>query len=530
MRTSIRSRLFLITYGLILAFILGLIILNNTYLERYYINHRENSLISAFSEIQSIDLDDYDLASQIYDVEENYNINVHILKEVEPPENIFDDDALDSLPVPYYRIYGNQMSMHDGMIGRIMSEFEDQVGGTGSNLVESVEVGEEYVAYLGNLESASQPMLSENIQMLTLCVSQEQSDDLHLYYILSVTFQSIRDSISVFNTFTIIIGFVFMIMAGGFMYLISYRFTNPILQINQVAQDISNLDFTHKVQITSNDEIGDLGRSINLMSSQLENAIKDLQKANEKLAADIELKTKIDEMRKEFIANASHELKTPISLIMGYSEALKLPGLNTETIDEYLNIIMDESNKMNKLVMELLKISQLESGFVELQMTDFSIKDLVEETIRLFSIMFAEAGIVPEVDIEDIQITSDYDALQTVLSNFIANAIHHIDKRAKIRVISEFTSEKMLRVSVYNSGKHIAESDIDRVWESFFKVDKARTRSYGGQGLGLSIARTTLINLGHGYGVRNADGGVEFFFEIALRDGNDAKNENNNDS
>ncbi len=515
MKTSIKSKLFLLTYGIILAFILGLIVLNNTYLEKYYVDYREKSLLVAFSEIKEVEIANTNFASFAYDIEENYNLNIHVLKEVEIPENLFDEDILDNLPVPYLRIYGNQMSIHDGLITTIMTEFNQQVEGTSSELVDPVDVGEGYIAYLANLEPTS-PGPNEDIQMLSLCVATEEGDGLFLYYILTVTFQSIRDSISVFNTFTIIIGFIFMIMSGIFMYMISYRFTNPILQINQVAQDIANLSFKHKVNIMSNDEIGELGKSINQMSTQLETAISDLQTANEKLAADIELKTKIDSMRKEFIANASHELKTPISLIMGYSEALKLSGLSSETVDEYLNIIMDESNKMNKLVMELLKISQLESGFTEPQINDFSIKDLIEETTRLFSILFEEKGISIEVDIADFEVKSDYDQMQTVLSNFLANAIHHVDKNNLVRIYSETINPDMVRIVVFNSGQQISEPDQERVWESFFKVDKARTRSYGGQGLGLSIARTTLMNLGHGYGVRNVLTGVEFYFEIAV--------------
>ncbi len=516
MKTSIRSRLFLITYGIILAFILGLIVLNNTYLERFYVKHREKSLLSAFTEIQEFDVNDTDLAGLVYDVEEDYNINVHILKEVEPPAIIYDEDVFDDLPVPYRRIYGNQMSMNDGLIGRIMTEFKNQVEGSGSDLVDQVDVGEGYVAYLGNLEAISVPNPNDNIQMLTLCIAKEETDGLFLYYILNVTFQSIRGSISVFNTFTIIIGFVFMIMAGGFMYFTSYRFTNPIMQINQIAQDIANLHFGNKVIVTGNDEIGDLGKSINRMSTQLETAISDLQMANEKLAADIELKTKIDEMRKEFIANASHELKTPISLILGYSEALKLPGLNPETSDEYLNIIIDESNKMNRLVMELLKISQLETGFVDLQISRFSIKDLVDETVRLFSIIFKEHNIEPLIAVEDVDIQSDYESLQTVLSNYIANAIHHVDNPGTIRIASEWVGDKTVRILVYNSGSRLSESDQGRIWESFYKVDKARTREYGGHGLGLSIVRTTLNNLGYTYGSRNVDEGVEFYFDIEI--------------
>jgi len=298
------------------------------------------------------------------------------------------------------------------------------------------------------------------------------------------------------------------------MYFISYRFTNPLLQINQVAKAIANMNFENKVDVQSNDEFGDLGRNINLMSTQLEASIRELQLANAKLANDIELKNKIDAMRKEFIANASHELKTPISLILGYCEALKLPDLDKATSEEYLNIIMDESNKMNRLVMQLLKISQLESGFTEPQISQFPIKDLIDETIRFFSILFEEKQVILQINSGDEEVESDFDQLQTVLTNFIANALHHLDESRLIRIDCLEETDGWLKIIVFNSGKNIPESEMERIWESFYKVDKARTRSYGGQGLGLSIAKTTLLNLGHRYGVKNEPGGVAFYFEI----------------
>jgi signal transduction histidine kinase len=187
--------------------------------------------------------------------------------------------------------------------------------------------------------------------------------------------------------------------------------------MTHVAKNIANLNFKNKVEIKADDELGDLGVSINQMSEQLENAIEELKAANLKLSQDLRFKEKVDQMRKEFIASASHELKTPLSLIMGYSEALKLPGLDKATAEDYLSIILDESNRMNKLVMSMLKISQLESGIMDIQMKKFRIKDLIDDTIKMFSILFDEKGIVVSTSIEDIEVVTDYDHLQTVLSN-----------------------------------------------------------------------------------------------------------------
>jgi signal transduction histidine kinase len=513
MRTSIKSRLFLITYGTILVFVLGLIILNNTFLEKYYINTRERSLLEAFSDVVAVDLESDSLFQSVFEVEKKYNIDVQILKEKPSLHNPFEEGGVRDLPSPYERIYGNQFSINDGIISDIMKEFNNQVEGSTSDLVDPVEVGEDMFAYMMEIDPKIGPS-DTGVQLLSLCVAKPEIDGLNHYYILTITIQSIRDSVAVFNTFTIIIGLIFMILSGALMYLISYRFTNPLLEINQVAQEIANMNFAKKVDIQTNDEFGDLGKNINQMSTQLEASIQKLKLANEKLASDIELKTKIDSMRKEFIANASHELKTPISLILGYCEALKLPDLNKETSEDYLNIIMDESNKMNRLVMQLLKISQLESGFTEPQISQVSLKDLVDETIRFFSILFEENQIDLDLSVDDEVVESDFDQLQTVLTNYIANAIHHVDDKKTIRITSEQRPDDWIRISIYNTGKHIPDAEQERIWESFYKVDKARTRSYGGQGLGLSIAKTTLMNLGHRYGLENQLDGVSFYLEI----------------
>lgn len=520
MKTSIKSNLFFITYGIFLSFIVGLIILSNTYLESFYRKDRQESLLLAFSEVKEINLSDTSLPSLVLAIENKYNISVQILKEIPGTDDIpiVDPDlpGFSQLPLPYERIYGNQFSIRDSVLARIMAEFNGStVNGTITSSVvnQDLYLEEGYTLYTANITS-NPAQAQEDAQMLSLIAEKDEADDLNTYYILTVTIQSIQDSVGVFNSFTIIVAVGFMIVSAFIVYFASYKFTNPILQITQVTKNLANLDFSQKVDVFSNDELGILGDSINKMSFQLEKSIRELQEANSQLSKDIELKTKIDDLRKEFIASASHELKTPISLILGYSEALKLTGLDQKTTDEYLEIIIDESNKMNKLVMGLLKLSQLESGFLELSYSDFNLKNLTDETLRLFNVKFEEENIKVEVSLDNVEIHSDYDQLQTVVSNFISNAIHHVDNAKTIKVSLSEVDKNRYRFSVYNTGKQIALEDQTRIWESFYKVDKARTRSYGGQGLGLSIVKNILDELQYSYGVENQNQGVAFYFEF----------------
>lgn len=515
MKTSIKSRLFLITYGIILVFLVGLIVLNNTFLERYYTLSRQDALINAFATVKDIDLsaDEDEVTEAMLRVESAYNIKILILEQVPDtiPPNISDLSPYISI------VYGDRFSVRGSQITAIINDFTSIQNGTAGDEIDIVDLSTsgDYAAFFSAIEpgAAGSP---DGPTFLALCVGVEQNTGMDLYYILTITVQSIADSISIFNTFTIIIGLVFMVLGGILTYFYSKNFTNPILEMTEVTKKLSDLDFSTKVTTRTQDELGDLGNSINKMSDRLQVSIQDLQTANEKLAADIELKTNIDTMRKEFIANASHELKTPISLIIGYSEAMRLPGLTPEELEEYHGIIDDEANKMNKLVMNLLKISQLESGFQQLTMMDFSLKDLVEETTKLFTLKFSESNVNLLVDVEDLFVNSDYDSLQTVLTNYVSNALNHVEGNNLIRISSSHPAEGKIRITVFNTGKPIPEDSLPRIWESFYKVDKARTRAYGGQGLGLSIVKISLENLGYDYGVTNVEGGVEFFFEMPI--------------
>ncbi len=512
MKTSIKTRIFLITYALILFFIVGLIVINNTFLEDFYTKQKQKTLLSAFQIVSELDLTATSLQSDAFDIENHYNIAMQIIEvplAVEPVEG-------EELPVPYERLYGNPFFLRDGVIANIILLFDEEAGVLDSSATIVSTTSADNVAYMAEL-LPSNVTSSDQFRMLALCVEHVEDNGNRTYYILTVSFQSIQDNIAIFNTFTIVVGVIFMFLSGAAMYFTSYRITTPILAMNQVTQDLANLDFSKKVEVKSNDELGDLGKSINKMSHELEANIEKLKEANRQLAADIELKTRVESMRKEFVANASHELKTPISLILGYSEALKLTGLDQATVEEYLDIIIDESNKMNKLVLGMLKVSQLESGFQQRVDSEFSLSDMIAETLRLFQIKFDEAGITVQVDCDSNDtVFCDYDQLQSVLSNYLMNALHHTEGSKRLLVTGRRNDRDIYRVGVFNTGNPIPQAEMDRIWESFYKIDKARTRAYGGQGLGLSIVRLTLTNLNCQYGCENIDGGVNFYFDVPL--------------
>ena len=231
-------------------------------------------------------------------------------------------------------------------------------------------------------------------------------------------------------------------------------------------------------------------------------------------------KEAVANMRKEFSANVSHELKTPIALIQGYAEGLK-EGVNDdpESREFYCDVIMDEASKMNQMVKNLLTLNQLEFGNDEVEFARFDIAALVRGVIASCDILIQQAGAsVDFVSEEKVYVWGDEFKTEQVVRNYLTNAIHHVDneKRIEVRIVS---SDGKVRVSVFNSGKPIPEEDVPKLWDKFYKVDKAHTREYGGNGIGLSIVKAIMESFHQGYGVKNYDNGVEFWFELDAKCG-----------
>ena len=264
-------------------------------------------------------------------------------------------------------------------------------------------------------------------------------------------------------------------------------------------------------------EIGILGESMNDMSAKLESNIAQLKAANLELQRDIDKKNKIDQMRTEFLSNVSHELKTPIALIQGYAEGLK-EGItdDPESMDFYCSVIIDEASKMNTMVKKLLTLNQIEFGNEELVMERFDIIELVSSVVNANELRANQKGIkmiFNQTD-EHIDVWSDEYKIEEVITNYISNAINHCDFDKIIEVNVKKVDNDNVRVSVFNTGKNIPDEDINNIWGKFYKVDKARTREYGGNGIGLSIVKAIMDSYGKQYGVRNLENGVEFWFDL----------------
>ncbi|MBO4484152.1 MAG: HAMP domain-containing protein [Lachnospiraceae bacterium] len=347
------------------------------------------------------------------------------------------------------------------------------------------------------------------------------------YYVyMSIDYESISKATDIATSFQLKAAIGILLVAAGLIFLLCRIITRPIEKMSQAAEKMCNLDFEARCPEDRDDEIGELGRSLNVLSEKLEKTIGDLKQANNELEHDIRKKEEIENMRSDFISNVSHELKTPIALIQGYAEGLQ-DNVNDdpENRNYYCDVIIDEAAKMNNIVRKLLSLNQLEYGEQSLEYDRFDIYDLLRGVLRDTEILQKQQDVTVHLYGEGpCYVWADEYRIEEVVTNYVSNAFHHVSKSREIAVSVKKT-DATVRVSVYNTGEPIPEEDLDKVWIKFFKVDKARTREYGGSGIGLSVVKAVMDAHNRKCGVINHEGGVEFWFELDASDDASEKRE-----
>ena len=488
---SVRGKLFFTLCIIVLSIILFLIIVNSFVLEKYYQYAKSNQLKNVYNTINAY----YNGEIQVNDMEEELdqisiknNFDIIIRNGQGTAVYLSNKDFLANVKIiiDFWGINGRQEY-------QILEETEKLQVRT----IRDTETKINYIMLSGKLDNGFETYIR-------------------------IPLSSIKESVRISNSFLYTIATIVIIVGGIAIMYISKSFSNPISEINSIAKKMSNLDFSHKYVVTDDDEINELGQSINVMSDKLEATINQLRNTNIELEKDIEKKSKIDEMRKSFISDVSHELKTPIALIQGYSEGL-LENVNSdpESRKFYAEVILDETNKMDKMVKQLLELTKLEYEKREFNNTTFNIVELEKEIVRTSQVMLDEKGVNVEFETEDkIEVFADDMYISQIVTNYLTNAIKHvkdIDGQKYIKIKNTVLQNKeKVRVTVFNTGNNISEENLTRIWNRFFKADEARNRDDGGSGIGLSIVRAIMNNYGNDFGVKNKDNGVEFYFDVDL--------------
>ncbi len=487
---SVRVKLFLMLSLVILLIILFLILVNNFVFGQFYLYSKTNDLKEVYKVINNYynNPTDIDINSELEKLAIKNNFDI-LIKD-DDNINVFTSNK------DFLSTFGEMNAMTNAINAGELIEENDKF------IIRRLKDKKTGVSYI---------LLSAKL------------DNGYLLYI-RIPVSSIEESVKISNNFLYLIAGFTILISAVIVTFVSRKFTDPILELNTIAKNMANLDFSHKYRITeADDEINNLGKSINLMSDKLESTIKQLRRTNIELEKDIEEKSKIDEMRKSFISDVSHELKTPIALIQGYSEGL-LENVNTddESRKFYAEVILDETNKMDKLVKQLLELMKLEYGKREFSDKEFNIVELEKEVIRKSKVMLEEKQVDVELKSpEEISVIADDFYIEQVITNYLTNAIKHVeevDGKKSIIIENVVNVEKnKVRIKVFNTGVNIKEEDLTRIWNRFYKVDESRNRADGGTGIGLSFVKAIMSNYKNDYGVINKDNGVEFYFELDLK-------------
>ncbi|PFE99811.1 two-component sensor histidine kinase [Bacillus thuringiensis] len=312
-----------------------------------------------------------------------------------------------------------------------------------------------------------------------------------------------------YYVYALIIVFLVIILLS-FYY--SKIIVKPLIKINRVTKKMANFDFSEKLPVTADDEIGGLSGSINTLSVNLKDRIDRLNVANTKLQQDIERERQLEKTRKEFISGVSHELKTPLSVIRSFAEGIK-DGVSKDT-SYYTDVILEETENMNRLIVEMLELAKLESGTYKLDMTTFSIGELTQQVYTKLLFSMEEKHLQVNVDANpSILVKANRSRIEQVVVNLLSNAIRYTPDGEKIQV-SIIEAEDTVKVEIENTGNPIPEESLEKIWDRFYRLDASRSRHTGGTGLGLSIVKN-ILDLHHAeYGVYNTTNSVVFYFNL----------------
>ncbi len=480
MKKKLWIRLFISITAVFALFVAVIALANSSLLSVYFTAKEERLLLSCGDELEKIGLSDSEaLQARMSEIADKYN---------------FDIEIYETSGKIIYTTRGAQIMDY------IQSGF-DRPGFSMNH--EQMETVKQKVHDDGKIIETARSKFTG--QEYLLCKFEQDG----VITELKIQTELLEGSAAAASEFTVIIAATFLAVSLIFIFFFSKKFTKPITEMSEITEQMSELDFSKKVSISSEDEIGQLGKSINNMSESLDSALTELREANARLTDEIELERRLDVMRRAFVANVSHELKTPLSIISGYAEGLKL-NVNAASKDSYCDTIIDETSRMNSLVLGILELSKYESGQVPFEAKVFDIKPLISESAEKILRLREDITLINNIP-DNTPIAFDKTSAEQIIKSFLENAAVHTAKDGKITLSAEVKGERV-KIKVENEGEKIPPEIMPSIWQSFFRGDKAHSREAGRFGLGLSIVSAIVKAAGTSCGVYNTEKGVCFWF------------------
>lgn len=528
---SLREEFTLLFFVLMAGMVLVIYLANSFFLEKFYIRNKQQALVNAYSSINAaakaneITSDEFDV--ELLQITSRDSIGCIIMSDESRTMKCYAQDPGTMLR----RMWDNLL--YDEESEEAASSASSAAGSAGSS--ESAAAASTTGTVPEDSDTRYQVVktisasASQRLQVVLDTRTNSQSMEMWgilgdgSFYLLRTPIESITNDTRIANQFILYVG-ILAIIGGVFIAMaLGNRISRPIRALSDISQRMKQLDFSARYEGKDQNEIGELGDNINDLSSTLEQTISELKTANNQLQRDLQQKEQVETFQREFISNVTHELKTPIALIQGYAEGLQDAVADDEESRQfYTEVIIDEAGKMNQMVLKLLALTHLEFGQTDVNIEHFDAVEMINSYLSSAGLLAKDKDVKVNVQKSaPILVWSDRFLTEEVFQNYYSNALNHVEGDKVIDI--KFTKkENAVRISVFNTGKPIPEDSLDRIWEKFYKVDKARTRAYGGSGVGLSIVKAIMDLLHQNYGVINYDNGVEFWFELDTSNREDA--------
>lgn len=312
----------------------------------------------------------------------------------------------------------------------------------------------------------------------------------------------------------LILFLVILLVAALASFLYSQYVTKPVLRISSASKKMSNLDFNWKCEENRTDELGILAHSLNKMSRRLSASMADLKNANEKLKADIEHERELEQAQLDFFSAVSHELKTPITVIKGQTEGMLLNVGDYQNRNKYLKRSLEIINTMESMVQEILTVARMKSFKIMPAKEKFCFSDMLKQEYVLFEDLIVQKGLNWIENItSDIYMTGDKMLMQKAVNNLASNAVSYSPENSSI-YLTALAEEGKIRLEIENTGVHIPDADLPKLFDAFYRVDHSRNKKTGGSGLGLYIVKTILEQHQAQYYIENTERGVLFTVQL----------------
>ncbi|MEC0205196.1 ATP-binding protein [Paenibacillus lautus] len=350
--------------------------------------------------------------------------------------------------------------------------------------------------------------------VLVRSLAEEGQEDRYLFVMTSM--QPVGEAVGTLKQYFIYIAPMIVVLVMVLSLIYSRMVSRPLVQLNRSAARLAKLDFSAQAEIRSKDEFGELSRSMITLSQNLDEALKELTRANARLQEDVEEKLRSEQLRKELIANISHELKTPLGIVKGFAEGLQ-DGVADDKRERYLTFIVNETDRMNALIMDMLELSKFEVKAIRLQPRSFSLTDLIQQAADSFTRQLEDKRLqlsIHQGQDEEAIVQADSRRIEQVILNLLSNAIRHAEENSVVTIRLLQMSPGKVTTIIENAGKPISKADMGRIWDQFYRAERSRDRKSGGTGLGLAIVKHILVLHESDYGVMNTDRGVAFYFTL----------------